>query len=195
MLKDKENVPVNQPTWSGFVCPANQHPKSTIKKKSPHTFAHLVNLSQIVSFMLDNHKILLFWLWNKQTFRMFSLRALFTWSRRTMSAKDRGLFYLNYPEINKVGKSVVNPNVVLLNVELLLEYISKASFYKVHSQSCAVANSEIFCSIGQSAVVWVRKPNFGSFCCDQPFVCQLSSGPPGFFTFSYCAWLWNWLII
>ena len=27
------------------------------------------------------------------------------------------------------------------------------------------------CSIGQSAVVWVRKPNFGSFCCGKPFAC------------------------
>ena len=46
------------------------------------------------------------------------------------------------------------------------------------------------------AVVWVRKPNFGSFCCSQPFVCQvwLSSGPSEFFTFSYCASLWYWLI-
>ena len=28
-------------------------------------------------------------------------------------------------------------------------------------------------------------------------VCQvwLPSGPPEFFTFSYCAWLWNWLIL
>ena len=30
-------------TWSEFACSANQHPKSTIKKKSPQTFAHLVN--------------------------------------------------------------------------------------------------------------------------------------------------------
>ena len=52
------------------------------------------------------------------------------------------------------------------------------------------------CSTGQSAVVWVRKTNFGSFCCSQPFVRQvwLSSGPPELSTFSYCAWLWNWLI-
>ena len=51
------------------------------------------------------------------------------------------------------------------------------------------------CSISHSAFVWVGKPNFGSFCSDQPFVCQvwLSSGPPEIFTFSYCAWLWNWL--
>ena len=47
-----------------------------------------------------------------------------------------------------------------------------------------------------SAVVWVWKPNFGSFRCSQPFVCQvwLSSAWPECFTFSYCAWLWNWLI-
>ena len=51
--------------------------------------------------------------------------------------------------------------------------------YKLLSQSCAVAKREQFwratgqsnladrmenCSIGQSAVVWVRKPHFGSFC-------------------------------
>ena len=44
--------------------------------------------------------------------------------------------------------------------------------------------------------MWLWKPSFGSFCCGQPFVCQvwLSSGPPGSFTFSDCAWLWNWLI-
>ena len=78
------------------------------------------------------------------------------------------------------------------------------------SQSCAVGKSGIFwratgqsnsanrmknCSIGQGAVVWVRKPNFGSFWCGQSFVYQvwLFSGPPEFSTFSYCAWLWDWL--
>ena len=52
------------------------------------------------------------------------------------------------------------------------------------------------CSTGQSAVVWVRKPNFRSFCCSQLFVCQvwLSRGPPEMFTFSNCIWLWNCLI-
>ena len=54
--------------------------------------------------MFDNHTILLFW--PKQTFNILSLRdlfrALFTWSRR---AKDHGLLYLNYPQINEVGKS------------------------------------------------------------------------------------------
>ena len=51
-----------------------------------------------VSAMFDNHTILLLWLKNEE-------KALFTWSRRTTCAKDHGLFYLNYPEINEVGKS------------------------------------------------------------------------------------------
>ena len=45
-----------------FISPANQHPISTIKKKSPHTFAHLGNFSKNESATFDNHKILLFWL-------------------------------------------------------------------------------------------------------------------------------------
>ena len=48
--------------WLEFLCPTNQYPKSTIKKKSPQTFAHLVNFSKHVSAMFDNHTILLFWL-------------------------------------------------------------------------------------------------------------------------------------
>ena len=52
---------------------ANQHPKSTIKKKStnlcaPRAFLTMYN----VSTMFDNHKISLFSLQNKQTFHMFS---------------------------------------------------------------------------------------------------------------------------
>ena len=44
----------------GFVCSANQHPKSTVKKKGPQTFAHLMNFSKNVSSMFDNHTVLLF---------------------------------------------------------------------------------------------------------------------------------------
>ena len=78
-------------------------------------------------------------------------------------------------------------------------------------QSCAEAKSDTFwrateqsnladrmedCSINQSAVVWVWKPNFGNFCCGQPFERQvwLSSGPRKCLRFSYCAWLSNWLV-
>ena len=46
----------------------NQHNQ----EKIPWTFAHLVN----VSAMFNNHKILLFWQKNKQTFYMFSLLDL-----------------------------------------------------------------------------------------------------------------------
>ena len=44
--------------------------------RSSQTFAHVVNVSQNVSATFDNHTILLFWLQNKQTVRMFSLRDL-----------------------------------------------------------------------------------------------------------------------
>ena len=67
-----------------------------------------------------------------------------------------------------------------------------------HAQSLKSLNSNMAgrmedCSISQSALVRVRKPDFGSFCCGQPFIGQvwLSSGPPEFLTFSYCAWWWN----
>ena len=80
------------------------------REKSPQTFAHLVDFSTNVSAMFDNHTILLFWLWNKQTFCMFSLAAawsaflaLFILSWRTTRAKDHRLFYLNYPQ------PIVNP--------------------------------------------------------------------------------------
>ena len=83
--------------------------------------------------------------------------------------------------------------------------------YKPVSQSCTVGKSEKFwqatgqsnlvdsikhCSTGKSAVLWELKPKSSSFCCGQPFVCQvwLSSGPPECFAFSDCALLWNWLI-
>ena len=33
-------------TWSELACSTNQHPKSTVKKKSPQTLAHLVQFLQ-----------------------------------------------------------------------------------------------------------------------------------------------------
>ena len=87
-----------------FACPANQHLKSTIVKKSPQTFAHLVNLSAM-SAMFDNNTILLFRLQNKQTFRMFcvscSVHGISTYDAR----KGSWAFYLNYPQISEVGQS------------------------------------------------------------------------------------------
>ena len=50
---------------TAVVCPANQ--QSTIKNKSPQTFAHLVNFSNRCA-MLNNYKILFFLLLNTQTF-------------------------------------------------------------------------------------------------------------------------------
>ena len=94
--------------WSELSCPANQHPKSTIKKKSPRTFAHLVNSSQNVSFMFDNHTILLFWL--QKTVRLLSLRDLrFLFCSRDLDAlyaqMIMGFFSLithNYPQGRKM---------------------------------------------------------------------------------------------
>ena len=54
------NNHINSTMWPEFACSANQHSKSTIKKKSPQTFAHLANFSKNVSAMFDNHTILLF---------------------------------------------------------------------------------------------------------------------------------------
>ena len=83
------------------------------------------------------------------------------------------------------------------------------------SQSCAVAKSEKFWrATGQSNLEYKRlattKASKFWFSCSHncqwsslPFslsplhsVCQvwLSSGFPELFTFSYCAWLWNWCI-
>ena len=51
--------------------------------------------------------------------------------------------------------------------------------------------------IGQNVVVWVWRPNYGSFCCSQLFVHQvwLSTGLPEVFTPSCWVWLWIWLIV
>ena len=62
--------------WPEFVRSANQNPKSTIKKKKPTNRCTPRKFLKNVSAMFDNHKLLLFWLWNKQTFHMFSLRDL-----------------------------------------------------------------------------------------------------------------------
>ena len=53
-------------------------------------------------------QILLFWPWNKQTFRMFSprdlpFRVLFTWFRRTTRAKDHRLFFIPITHKSTVG--------------------------------------------------------------------------------------------
>ena len=69
------------------------------------------------------------------------------------------------------------------------------NFWRTTGQS-SLADRREDCCIGQKVVVWAQNPNFGRSRCGQQFVCQvwLSSGPPEFFTFSYCAWVWNWLI-
>ena len=60
--------------------------------------------------------------------------------------------------------------------------LKSEQFWRATGQS-NLANRMEDCSISHIAVLWEQGPNFGSFCC----------GRPEFFTFSYCAWLWNWL--
>ena len=59
--------------------------------------------------MFDNRTILLFWLYNEQTFRMFSLRdlrfLLCSLELDVLRAQRIMGFYLDYPQINGVGKS------------------------------------------------------------------------------------------
>ena len=59
----------------GVCLPSQSAREKHNQEKSPDTFAHLVNFSN-VSAMFDFHTVLLFWPYNKQTFRMFSLRDL-----------------------------------------------------------------------------------------------------------------------
>ena len=96
---DKENT--IQSMWLETAFPANQHPKSTTRKtKSPQTPTHLMHfLNKCVGHV-----------WEKNNFShtvaaWFAFRTLFSWSPRTTCTKDHGLFYLNWPQINEVGKS------------------------------------------------------------------------------------------
>ena len=71
------------------------------KKKSPHTFAHVVHNSKNVSaiFYHNRSTVFLFWLYNKKNLShvlaaLSVFLALFTWSRRTTCAKIIGCFFI-----------------------------------------------------------------------------------------------------
>ena len=94
--------------WSDFACPANQHPKSTIKKKSPETFAHLENFSKMCLPCL----III-----RSCYFDYRLNKPFTYSRCVICVScsvhlisayyvHKGPWaFLSYPQINGVGKS------------------------------------------------------------------------------------------
>ena len=97
-------------TWLEFAAQPISIRKAQSRKKSPQTFAHLVNFPKNLSVMFVNRTILLFWLWNEQTFRMFSLRDLrFALCSRDLDVlraqRIMGFFYLNYPQIEEAEKS------------------------------------------------------------------------------------------
>ena len=116
--------------WLEVAHPANQLPKRTIKKKSPQTFAHLMNFSKNVSAM--NHAIWLFLLQNKQTLPMFSLRDLrFVLCSLDLDllwcAKDHGLFIL----ITHKSTRSENP------ITWLLTALKVASLWKIEFWGCS----------------------------------------------------------
>ena len=80
----------------GVCCPANQHPESTIKKKRPQTFAHLVQFLQ-------------------KMFACSRCVICVSCSVDYYVRKGSWAFYLNYLQINEVGKS---DHVVISNITL-----------------------------------------------------------------------------
>ena len=71
-LSNMRDTFIEKFTWSGFACWANQHSQG----KKAHIPLRTSWTSQNMSAMFDNRTIFLFWLYNEQTFRMFSLRNL-----------------------------------------------------------------------------------------------------------------------
>ena len=65
-------------------------------KKSPQSFAHLMNYSTNVSAMFGNHKIVILTNLSHTLAAWTVFHAQFMWSRHTTCAKDHGLF-LSYP--------------------------------------------------------------------------------------------------
>ena len=119
--------------WSEFACPANQHPQSTIKKKSPQTFAHLVHFSKNVWFMQScyfDYRI-------NKPFAYFSQCSLHLIS--TCYARKRSqVFYFNYPQINVVGKSGITESCVVQSS--ILRCVSPGGsgggWYRFHCPEC-----------------------------------------------------------
>ena len=85
---------------------------------------------------------------------------------------------------------------VLRSRVILVCAVGKSETFRWATGQANLANRMKNCSTGQGAVVWVRKPNFGSFWCVSrlyaKFDCPVAR--QNFPLFSYCAWLWNWVI-
>ena len=96
-------------TWSELACPANQHPKSTIKKKPTNLCAPYEFIKQmcppcliIIQSCYFDYRIL------KQTFCLFSLLDLcFVLCPLDLDVlrAQRIIGSFNYPQIHQVGKS------------------------------------------------------------------------------------------
>ena len=103
---------------------ANQHPESTIKKKSPQAFAHLVNFSKNVCNVWEPYNLVILAIEWKKLLNVLAarcaFRALFTWSRLTTCAKDHGLFILiTHKSTRSERLPEVLPGVLVLDVTRL----------------------------------------------------------------------------
>ena len=79
--------------------------KHNQEQKNPWTFVHLMNFSNNLLAMFENHKIFIFWLLH--VFAVWSVFcAQFTRPPSTRCAKDHGLFYLNYQGLYSIEKSL-----------------------------------------------------------------------------------------
>ena len=92
------------PTWSEFVCPANQHSKKTIKKKA-HKPLRTSRISQTVfrPYLIIIKSCYFDYRINKLFTRSrcwLAFRAVFTCYRRAQ--RIMSFFYINYPQIPEV---------------------------------------------------------------------------------------------
>ena len=97
----RQIVPVAFPPWLPLSPPIPGH----MVREPPRYMFNVSSTCSRCCFLIK--KILFCWLLTEQTFSQVlaawsAFPALFTWTRQTMSAKDHGLFYLNYPQINEV---------------------------------------------------------------------------------------------
>ena len=92
----------------GVCRSANQHPESTIKKKSPQTFAHLVNFSKNFCNVWEPYNLVILAIEWKKTFECSRCEICVSCCVHLKSTyyarKESWAFYLNYPQINEVGK-------------------------------------------------------------------------------------------
>ena len=124
------------------------------QEKVPQTFATIVNYSKNVSVMFDNHTNSLLRIYNEQTLRMFSLRDLHFLicsfhlfissvhfiSKYYVRKGSYTCFYLNYPQINEIGKSSCMASRGVPRHFLILSLHGSDCILSVHRRNRLVQN-------------------------------------------------------